>query len=218
MNHDEAVQLMTAEKYLLNELSPEVRDQFEEHYFGCTDCAHDIRAGAMFIEKSKTVLAERPTLVTAKAPHRDESRPGWLSWLRPVFTVPVLALLLAVIAYQNLAIHVRPQVLAAASLNISARGSASPAISIRQGEGFLLLVNITPNPAYSSYLANMYDPDGKLEWAIRIPASTTQDQWPVQVPASNRKPGTYGLEVTGTTASGESNVIGRRSFELQVGK
>ena len=46
MNHDEAVQSMTAEKYLLNELSPEVRDQFEEHFFGCTDCANDLRAGS----------------------------------------------------------------------------------------------------------------------------------------------------------------------------
>jgi hypothetical protein len=218
MNHDEAVQSMIVEKYLLHELSPEVRDQFEEHYFGCTECANDLRAGAMFIEKSKTILAERPSLMTAKAPHRKETRPGWVAWLRPVFTVPVMAVLLAVIAYQNFASHVRPQVLASASLNISARGSASPAISIRQGEGFLLLVNITPNPAHSSYLAKMYDPDGKLEWSIKIPASTTQDQWPVQVPAANRKPGTYSLEVAGISASGESNVIGRRSFELQVGK
>jgi hypothetical protein len=218
MNHDEAVQLMIAEKYLLNELSPDVRDQFEEHFFDCMDCANDVRAGAVFVEKSKAVLGERPALIAARTPGTGSEKAGWMVWLRPAFTLPVMAVLLAVIAYQSLTSHVRPQVLASASLNISARGSASPAIAIRQGEGFLLLVNITPSPAYSSYVADMYDPDGKVEWSIKIPASTTQDQWPVQVPGANRKPGNYGLEVRGISGSGESNVIGRRSFELQIGK
>jgi hypothetical protein len=218
MNHDEAVQLMIAEKYLLNELSPDVRDQFEEHFFDCMDCANDVRAEAVFIENSKAVLAERPALVPARTPGTGSEKAGWLGWFRPAFTLPVMAILLAVIAYQNLTDRVRPRVLASVSLNISARGSASPAIAIRQGEGFLLLVNITPSSDYSSYVANMYDPDGKLEWPIKIPASATQDQWPIQVPRANRKPGNYSLEVRGISASGESNVIGRRSFELQIEK
>ena len=73
MNHDEAVQLMTAEKYLLNELSPDVRDQVEEHFFDCMDCANDVRAGAVFIEKSKAVLGERPALVPARTPGTGRS-------------------------------------------------------------------------------------------------------------------------------------------------
>ena len=32
MNHDEAIRLKAAEKYLLGELSAELRDQYEDHY------------------------------------------------------------------------------------------------------------------------------------------------------------------------------------------
>ena len=57
MDHNEAIRLMGAEQYLLNELSPELREQFEEHLFECTDCANDVRAGALFIEQTKAIFA-----------------------------------------------------------------------------------------------------------------------------------------------------------------
>jgi anti-sigma factor RsiW len=47
MDHQEAVRQNATEKYLLDELDPELRDQFEEHLFDCQDCALDVRAGAM---------------------------------------------------------------------------------------------------------------------------------------------------------------------------
>ena len=46
MNHTEAVRLKAAEKYLMGELSAELRDQYEDHYFGCAECAQDIAAGS----------------------------------------------------------------------------------------------------------------------------------------------------------------------------
>jgi anti-sigma factor RsiW len=216
MDHNEAVKLMITEKYLLDELSPEERDRFEEHFFGCTECADDVRAGALFIEKSKSVLGERPALVPDKTPAAQREKKGWLAWLRPAFTVPVMAALVAVIAYQNFARREQPQLLASASLNIAARGVDTPVITIRSGEGFLLFINIAPDSSYSSYVADMYDPGNKLEWSIKIPALTTQDQWPVQVPRANRKSGTYAIAVRGITPAGEGADIGRRSFEIQI--
>ena len=56
MNHDEAIRLKAAEKYLLGELSAELRDQYEDHYFGCAECAQDIRTGAVFIDNARDVL------------------------------------------------------------------------------------------------------------------------------------------------------------------
>ena len=49
MNHSEALKEMAAERYLLDELSPEARDAFEEHMFDCPDCALDVRSGSAFI-------------------------------------------------------------------------------------------------------------------------------------------------------------------------
>jgi hypothetical protein len=217
MDHNEAVQSMIAEKYLLNELSPDVREQFEEHYFGCTDCANDLRAVAMFIEKSKIVLAERPALVTAKAPHREEGRAGWLAWLRPVFAVPVMAVLLGVIAYQNLGQHPQPKILASALINVGSRGLNIP-VRIHQDEGFLLLVNFPPEQQYSSYTAELRDPAGKTEWSIRITPEAERTSYPIQVPAKRRMPGIYTLAIRGAMGSGQSSSIGESPFELQIEK
>jgi len=42
MTHDEAKQSMAAEAYILDDLSAEERDAFEEHFFDCTDCTADV--------------------------------------------------------------------------------------------------------------------------------------------------------------------------------
>jgi hypothetical protein len=57
MGHDEAVRILATEKYLLGELHPELRDQFEEHLFDCQACAMDLWAAATFLEHSKVLLS-----------------------------------------------------------------------------------------------------------------------------------------------------------------
>lgn len=227
MDHGVVVRQRMTERYLLNELDSEARNEFEEHFFDCPDCALDVRAGALFVEQSKIVLAEKsePTSSPAPVVVRVPARPGWLAWLRPVFAAPVLALLLAFIAYQNLVTYPQmkqalnhPQVLPWASINIGTYGASGPEITIAPGKGFLVFVRIPPESAYSQYTADLYNPAGKLEWSLTIPATTSQDQWPLAVPGADRQGGTYTLVVRGTTAAGESKEVGRGSFELQIQK
>src|ERR1022692_2494175 len=151
MDRSEAVSLMAAEKYLLGELPAESREQFEEHFFDCQECARDVRAGAAFVEHTKVVLAE-PVDVTSKSASAPPAKPGWLAWLRPAFVVPVLAALLVVMGYQNLVTYPQlkqmassPQILPWASINVSTRGATTTQISSHVGQGFHLLVNIPPD-------------------------------------------------------------------------
>jgi len=225
MDHDAVVRQKMTEKYLLGELDPDARDEFEEHFFDCPDCAIDVRAGALFVEQSKAVLAERSEAVSAGLPVTAPvaAKPRW--WLRPSFAVPVMALLLVVIGYQNLVTYPQlqqalnsPRVLPFAAVNVGTWGSGGPVIATRPGEGFLLFVRIPPDGSYSRYLAELYNPAGKLEWSLTIPASSAQDQWPVQVPGANREAGRYTLAVRGVTAAGESKEVGRASFELEIQK
>jgi anti-sigma factor RsiW len=60
MGHDEAVRTRATEKYLLGELYPPLRDEFEEHLFDCRECALDFWAAATFLEHAKVVLSSRP--------------------------------------------------------------------------------------------------------------------------------------------------------------
>jgi len=224
MNHSVVVRNKMTERYLLDELDPKQRDEFEEHLFDCQDCAEDVRAGAIFVEQSKVVLAETrvPEFAPARVPVPAPPQTGWLTWLRPAFALPALAVLLLVVGYQNLVTYPKllqalnqPQVLPFASVNVGTWGGNGPVITAPADKGFLLFVRIPPDGVYAHYTADLYNPAGKLEWSLTIPAVAGQDQWPVQIPGANREAGSYALAVRGITATGESKDIGRASFELQ---
>ena len=76
MDHQEAVRQNATERYLLDELDPELRDQFEEHLFDCQDCALDVRAGAMFVEQTKVILGEPSAVSVTRVPAAAAAKPG----------------------------------------------------------------------------------------------------------------------------------------------
>lgn len=225
MDHDAVVRQKMTERYLLNELDSEARNEFEEHFFDCPECVLDVRAGSVFVEQSKIVLAEKVEQVPGVAvPAVIPAKPGWFAWLRPAFAIPVLALL-AVVGYQNLVTYPRlratldrPQLLSWAPVNIGTWGAGGPVIATAPGKDFLLFVRIPPEGGYLHYTADLYSPAGKLEWSLTIPGTSASDVWPVQVPGANREAGSYTLAVRGVTAAGESKEVGRASFELQIQK
>jgi hypothetical protein len=226
MDHDEAVRLKATEKYLLDELDPDSRDQFEEHLFDCQDCALDVRAAAMFVEQSKAVLAE-PVATAVRVPAAAWARMGssqrrWYGWIRPVWVVPVLALLLLVVGYQNFVTYPhlmqaanRPEVGPWASVNVSTRGSSTTQVKVRPNQGFSLLLNLPPE-RFASYNADLYNPAGKLEWSGTISAPAPEEGRQIYVPGGDRLSGTYALVIRGITATGESQEISRQSIDVQV--
>ena len=223
MDHHEAVRQKATERYLLDDLDAEERDQFEEHLFDCQDCALDVRAGAMFVDQTKVVLAEAH--VVSRVPDAVPSKPAWLAWFRPAFAIPVLALLLAVIGYQNFVLYPHlmqaanePQVGPWASVNVSTRGSAKTEIKVHPGEGFGLLVNLPPDNGFASYSADLYNPAGKLEWSGPISAASGGENRQIYVLGRDRRPGTYALVVRGITPSGESQEISRHPIAVQIQK
>jgi hypothetical protein len=223
MDHEQAVRQKATERYLLNELDPDLKDQFEEHLFDCQDCALDVRAAAMFVEQSKVALAEPAITAPVQMPAPAPAKAGWLAWFRPAFAVPVLALLLVVVGYQNFVTYPhlmqaanRPQVGPWASVNVSTRGGSATVIKAHPGEGFSLLVNLPPEDGFASYAADLYNPAQKLEWSGRIPWAAGEEGRQIYIPGRNRQPGIYTLVVQGITAAGESKEISRHSIEVQI--
>jgi len=72
------------------------REEFEEHYFTCIECADDVRIASALVQDVKSELRARRT-----APKTSST--GWLSWLRPPVLVPTFAALTlaVVVGYQN---------------------------------------------------------------------------------------------------------------------
>ncbi len=58
MEHDEAMRLHAAERYVARELSPEDKDAFEEHYFDCHTCAEEVRLEMTFAANLRAALNE----------------------------------------------------------------------------------------------------------------------------------------------------------------
>jgi len=220
MDHTAVVREKMTERYLLNELESQVRDEFEEHYFDCSECALDVSAGSQFVEHSKLVLAENSEPVPVRATLRPDPVRGWFAWLRPAFAAPALALLLAVAGYQTLVNSKlqselrQPQVLPAVSVNVGTWGAAATAVP--EGQGLLLLVRIPPDGAFVRYTADVRSPAGKPEGSFTITPAAGQDIWSVTIPRITREAGTYTLAVHGVTSAGETRDLESTTFQLQI--
>jgi hypothetical protein len=226
MQHVEAIRYFASEKYLLDELTPQLREEFEEHFFGCAECARDVRAGSAFIDPRKSALSEA---VSVKAPEPAPVRRlvGWGAWRRPAVVVPGLAALMVVIGYQNFVAFPRmkaevaqlrdPRVIPSASL-ISARSDRVPLVVVRPKESFLLFVDITADSRFSSYICELYSPGGKFLWSIPVSAEAAKDTLQLLVPPGDAEPGEYSLAVNGIVAGQKETVLARYPFELQRSK
>jgi hypothetical protein len=214
MNHSEASHLMASEKYLLDELSPDEAQAFEDHLFDCHECAMDVRTGSLFLEHSKLELAK--SAVTEPVQIETQKISQW-AWWRPQFAIPVMAVLLLVIGYQNLATrsadHMR-SLPAAITLNLSTYGDATPA-AVRKADGMVVNVIIPPGHRYSTYKADLHKPGGSVE-SVPLAASAV-DTWGITVPGSSlRGDGNYKLIVYGWDGPNQDVEVGSSSFQLQI--
>src|SRR5258706_1134146 len=96
MDHNQALQLQAAVKYVLGELSQVQRDEYEEHYFDCAECAVDIKALATFADTTREVLRQERANQFAK--ELVPAGGGWLGWLQPVVSGTAVSRLLSVFA------------------------------------------------------------------------------------------------------------------------
>lgn len=234
MNHTEALKEMAAERYLLDDLTPDARDAFEEHMFDCQQCALDIRAGALFVDEAKAQLPEL-TAGLAAAPGASLPAPKqsrWFSWWRPVFAAPVFAALLIVIGYQNMvsipALRTalsQPRIVPTAPAYGATRGSAHIALAADRAHGIALPVDLLQDPgmgSFASYSFDLYDPAGKLAWtgSLASPAQVAGGdlQLSVVIPGAMLTTGTYSMAVSGVGVHGDRTAIERYVFDVVVSK
>ena len=229
MDHNEATKEMAAERYLLDELTPELRDAFEEHVFGCADCALDLRAGSAFINIAKGELpglvAPSPTPSKAEPAKSIKKKFDWQSWLRPEFAVPAFAALLAVVSYQNLSTipslrkaASEPSVLPSTAFHAGTRGSAHTQVGADRIHGAAFSIELPQDSGYASYAFDLYDPQGKQVWAKSLVASQAGSAGDgtvsLVIPGAGLLQGSYTLAISGIDAKGTRTEIDRRILDI----
>ena len=234
MEHSEAIQQMAMERYLLDELTPQEKEAFEQHIFDCPECALDLRAGSAFITEAKAQLPglvsqtsiATPAVPAARLVKSDPVKKWWSFWLHPAFAVPVFAVMLAVIAYQNLSIiptlrkaAAEPRILHATAIHLGTRGAAHTEITADRTEGLALSIGLPETSAYVSYIFDLYDPNGKQVWTrtISVSSAAIGDDGVVSlvIPGPGLHQGAYSLTVAGLTAQSSRVEIDRRTLDIQ---
>ena len=237
MNHDEAVQEMATQRYLLEELSPEEKDSFEEHMFDCQECAMDVRSAMAFLSEAKAQLPE-VTRASAEgkepvaAPHGREEEPKtrwWSRWaipvLRPAIAMPAFAVLLGVIAYQNFSTipslrsaATQPRILPWNSLRIETRGGESIEVRADRRQGAVVLIVVSRQPAYVSYVVDLYDLQGRKFWTQTVTAAGDNDggaeTLSLLIPGEGLEQGQYTLNLAGISPQGARTELGRRVLDV----
>jgi Putative zinc-finger len=222
MDHNQATELTAIERYLLKEMSPQEREEFEEHYFDCQECAIDLRATAAFMD------AARKEFQTQLLPRPGTQRGAPVIaplWSRALVWTALAASLL-VIVYQNAVVFPglktqiaelrAPEVLPVISLvrGNSRGGTLTASSGVSAGGSALLSLDIPTQDRFSSYTCLLFSPDGKLIGSIPVSAQAAKDTVSIRVSAAGRQAGTYTLQVQGDADHASRVDLSSYSFAL----
>jgi len=224
MDHKQAVELQLAVKYVLGELSAVQRDEYEDHYMDCPECAQDVYAAAAFADTAREVFRqEAPSDERVQNQARGGGL-GWQFWLRPAFAAPVLVVLLAVVGYQNLTtiprLKSRPEVFTSFSLvaanSRNERGEGKVAVQVRKNEMFALDFDFLPKQGFDHYLCQLQDASGRVVLQVAIPAEKEKQEMHLLVPEGLDRAGEYNIVIVGDPGGkgqwNKANEVSRMNF------
>jgi hypothetical protein len=231
MNHQDALQEMAVERYLLGELSGASLDRFEEHLFECPECAVDVKAGLTFIDATKTELGAARRVVA----RQEDRSPRWISWLTSPWALgPALATCLLALCFETFVLQPRmkqevAQIQAPAVLNplvlanAGARGDdAAPTIVAPEHGSFAVSLDVPTSGGFSSYRCTLLAPDGSPLWQTTLSMEQVRDAVLINVPTDKVKEGlnTFLIQGLPTEGGGGGTLVdlARYKFEVKIQK
>lgn len=215
MTHQQAITTLASERYLLDEMSEVERSGFEEHYFTCTECAEDVRTGAIMQEGTKAGLLTQRGTETASAGLRADalsirSRRAW--YQSAVIPWAVAATLAVVVGYQSLGRlpelgQVEPQALSPIALRPATRGQ-EPIVPVGAESTSVTLVVDVISAAGAEVIYDLRTAEGGRVVSGRAQASASGTPLLLLIPArAINRPGHYVLTVAGTEYPFEVRIL-----------
>jgi len=207
MDHKLATDSMAVERYLLGELNPDERKEFEEHAFTCDECADGIDNGITFLDNGRALVEE-------------EQRFPWGRRVRAWFPTAVAAALTLVVGVQNIVTipMLRQAVMSGQAIQVlpmfdtdQARGATDkhpPA-----GKPWIFVVNIPSEKTFPSYHCELRDVSGH----VRASLTVTEEQAKQAVPMllSPLPAGSYILSIEGVREDGNRTPVDSYPIKVQ---
>jgi hypothetical protein len=213
MEHTQAIETLAAERYVLDEMPPEERDAFEEHYFDCSVCTEAVTSGTALMAGGRSIVREE------RQPAVNVTRLRWTAGLSSAAAVAMAALLgfqtvaprlapvAAIAAVQE---PVRLQVVEPQAIRLTRSDQASR-ITARAGESIHVYVEET-GPSFPRYAVQVM----QKGVAVAQPIELTKDKvMGVQIAIAGLAAGEYELVIEGVPEFGRHEVVKRHSIVVQ---
>jgi hypothetical protein len=189
-----------SERYLLGEMSEIERYAFEEHFFSCSECAEDVRAGSLLREGTKAGLLPRPQVRAGRLPALTT---GFVPWA-------LAATLAGIVTYQSIWLlpdlrqQASPQALAPIVLRPATRG-ADPVVVLQERHAVALSIDVNAPESASELSYAVQNESGATVVAGRAPMPAAGTPLLLVLPGTTfATPGRYVLRLGDATAGGSS--------------
>ena len=222
MDHEVAVSTKAAERYLLGEMNDDERDGYEEHFFGCPECAETVKGAARFRDAARQLLREeevgRPSAAEGRSEEGSGSDLRRMDWRALFWPIPVgaAASILAVVGltgYQSLIVMPRLRgelreartIQPAPSYFLTVSRSEVPAVRVAAGQRVVVLTLSRSSGQSSPYYGcEVRGADGRTASRAVLPAPPRGEELQILLPVQVMRPGRYVLAVAGLESPSSS--------------
>jgi hypothetical protein len=222
MDHEQAIQNLAVECYLLGQMSLEERDAFESHYFECAVCADDLRDASQFVRESKDIFAsERAQPMPGRPLSETRPRWKWMHWLQPQFAAALVGVLVIVAGVETLgtipSLQRRlndasaPRIVDSTFLRPQTRGEPTT-LRTPSGEPAVFIFDL-PESAAAEVRFVVKSIDGRDVFQLSGKVPGRGEQVTLSIPRLDLPAGTYTLVVESAAANGQE--LGRYPFEVK---
>jgi hypothetical protein len=217
MDHQEAVRSMATERYLLGELDDAGRRSFEEHLFGCLECAADVEAATQLLVGVHPLL---PAVSAPPAVARPLRRVVSVFWPVPVGALAASLVLVVGAAYWGRALGARQAAIEPLPFQFLAVARAEPPEVVVSPEDRVLGLALGPSvgEAFSYYRCTLKSGAGATLSSSVMQARSGEDEMQLLVPIAGLPPGPYAIVTSGLTGAddnGPGTEVGRYPFVLK---
>jgi hypothetical protein len=216
MDHNFAHESYAAERYLLGEMSPTERDDFEEHFLSCRICGENIYRVSLFAENAKGLFSDESSKASrsGKGTWRKRIRQAQAHLAVALLILAVLGLA-TIIAYQNEVTIPRLQ---------SLRPIASPVILVGEKGPALLPTAPAGGPLRFQLMVERPPGSDRMQVDLIDAAGKTVSQGWVDTPAPDQPidiffpgslpPGSYTLVARGQSGGHVGVEAARSPFKV----